>query len=264
LAPGQRSDPGFLPSLFSLRGRVALVTGGSSGIGRAMARAIALAGARVVLLARREEPLAETAAALRTEGCEAAWVSADLADRTAVLRGAAAAAVPFGEPDIVVNAAGVNIRPPMADLTVAEWDTLLAVNLTAPFLLGQRFGPAMAGRGWGRILNVASQQAVRAFGNSGGYGAAKAGLAGLTRSQSEAWAPRGVCSNAIVPGFVATPLTAEVAADPVRSAALAARTMVGRNGEPADFEGVAVFLASRASGYVTGQMIFVDGGLSAT
>jgi gluconate 5-dehydrogenase len=218
----------------------------------------------VVLLARREEPLAETAAALRAESCEAAWVSADLAGRAAVLRGAAAAAVPFGEPDILVNAAGVNIRPPLADLTPAEWDTLLAVNLTAPFLLGQRFGPAMAGRGWGRILNVASQQAVRAFGNSGGYGAAKAGLAGLTRSQSEAWAQRGVCCNAIVPGFVATPLTAEVAADPVRSAALAARTMIGRNGEPADFEGVAVFLASRASAYVTGQMIFVDGGLSAS
>jgi NAD(P)-dependent dehydrogenase (short-subunit alcohol dehydrogenase family) len=264
LAPGLRSDPGFLLSLFSLQGRVALVTGGSSGIGRAMARALALAGARVVLLARHEEPLAETAGALRTEGCEAAWVSADLADRAAVLRGAAAAAVPFGEPDIVVNAAGVNIRPPLADLTPAQWDTLLAVNLTAPFLLGQRFGPAMAGRGWGRIVNVASQQAVRAFGNSGGYGAAKAGLAGLTRSQSEAWARHGVCCNAIVPGFVATPLTAEVAADPMRSAALAARTMIGRNGEPADFEGVAVFLASRASDYLTGQMIFVDGGLSAT
>jgi len=171
--------------------------------------------------------------------------------------------VPFGEPDIVVSAAGLNIRPPLADLAPGDWDTLLAVNLTAPFLLGQRFGPAMAGRGWGRILNIASQQSVRAFGNSGGYGAAKAGLAGLTRSQSEAWAPRGVCCNTIVPGFVATPLTAEVASDPVRSAALAARTMIGRNGEPADFEGVAVFLASRASEYVTGQMIFVDGGFSA-
>ncbi len=162
----------------------------------------------------------------------------------------------------MVSAAGVNIRPPLGELTAADWDTLMAVNLTAPFLLGQRFGPPMAERGWGRIINIASQQSVRAFGNSGGYGAAKAGLAALTRSQSEAWAPRGVCCNAIVPGFVATPLTAEVAADPVRSAALAARTMIGRNGEPDDFEGVAVFLASRASDYVTGQMIFVDGGLS--
>ena len=264
MAPGPRSDPGFLLSLFSLEGRVALVTGGSSGIGHAIARALALAGARVVLLARSEDPLDRAVLALRDAGCDAAWVSADLAGRAAVLRGAEAAAEPFGEPDIVVNAAGVNIRPPLGELTTADWDSLMAVNLTAPFLLGQWFGPAMAARGWGRILNIASQQAVRAFGNSGGYGAAKAGLAGLTRSQSEAWARRGVCCNAIVPGFVATPLTAEVAADPVRSAALAARTMIGRNGDPADFEGAAVFLASRASDYVTGQMIFVDGGLSAT
>ena len=192
----------------------------------------------MVLLARRADPLDRAVLALQAAGCDAAWVSADLADRAAVLRGAAAAAEPFGEPDIVVNAAGVNIRPPLGELTTADWDTLMAVNLTAPFLLGQRFGPAMAARGWGRIVNIASQQAVRAFGNSGGYGAAKAGLAGLTRSQSEAWAPRGVRCNAIVPGFVATPLTADVAADPVRSAALAARTMIGRNGEPADFEGV--------------------------
>jgi NAD(P)-dependent dehydrogenase (short-subunit alcohol dehydrogenase family) len=218
----------------------------------------------VVVLARHTEPLAGTVRELSAAGCRAAWVSADLADRAAAQRGADEAAGPFGEPDIVVSAAGVNIRPPLAELTAADWDTLMAVNLTAPFLLGQRFGPLMAGRGWGRIISIASQQAVRAFGNSGGYGASKAGLAGLTRSQSEAWAPHGVCCNAIVPGFVATPLTAEVAADPVRSAALAARTMIGRNGEPEDFEGVAIFLASRASNYVTGQMIFVDGGLSST
>jgi NAD(P)-dependent dehydrogenase (short-subunit alcohol dehydrogenase family) len=218
----------------------------------------------VVILARRAEPLADTVRELGATGCQAAWVSADLADRAAVQRGATAAAEPFGEPDIVVSAAGVNIRPPLTELTAADWDILLSVNLTAPFLLGQRFGPLMASRGWGRLINIASQQAVRAFGNSGGYGASKAGLAGLTRSQSEAWAPHGVCCNAIVPGFVATPLTAQVAADPARSAALAARTMIGRNGVPADFEGVAVFLASRASDYVTGQMIFVDGGLSAS
>ena len=261
--PQPDQDPGFLSSLFSLTGRTALITGGSSGIGRAIAGALAQAGARVVILARGEGPLAATVGELTAAGCQAAWVSADLGDRAGARRAADAAAEPFGEPDIVVNAAGVNIRPPLADLTAADWDTLMDVNLTAPFLFGQRFGPAMAGRGWGRIINIASQQSFRAFGNSGGYGAAKAGLAGLTRSQSEAWAPHGVCCNAIVPGFVATPLTAEVASDPVRSAALAARTMIGRNGEPEDFEGVAVFLASRASDYVTGQMIFVDGGLSA-
>ena len=254
----------FLDGLFSLEGRVALVTGGSSGIGRAIAGALARAGARVVVLARGEGELADTVAHLRAEGCQAASVRADLADRASSVQGAEAATGPFGEPDILVNAAGLNIRPPLATLTPPDWDRLMEVNLTAPFLLGQRFGPPMARRGWGRIINIASQQAFRAFGNSGGYGAAKGGLVSLTRSQSEAWAPHGVRCNAIAPGFVATPLTMEVASDPVRSAALAARTMIGRNGQPADFEGIAVFLASRASDYVTGQVIFVDGGFSAT
>jgi gluconate 5-dehydrogenase len=149
-------------------------------------------------------------------------------------------------------------------LTGEDWDHLLAVNLTAPFLLGQRFGPSMAERGWGRIINVTSQQAHRAFGNSGGYGASKAGLAALTRSQSEAWAPSGVRVNALCPGFVATRMTEEVASDPGRSEALARRTMIGRNGEPADFAGAVIFLASPASDYITGQTLFVDGGFSAT
>jgi NAD(P)-dependent dehydrogenase (short-subunit alcohol dehydrogenase family) len=139
---------------------------------------------------------------------------------------------------------------------------MVAVNMTAPFLLGQRFGPAMASRGWGRIINVTSQQAQRAFGNSGAYGASKGGLASLTRSQSEAWAPDGVCVNSICPGFVKTPLTQEVSSDPVRSAGLAARTHAGRNGEPSDFAGAAVFLASTASDYITGQTLYVDGGFS--
>jgi gluconate 5-dehydrogenase len=170
----------------------------------------------------------------------------------------------FGPPDILVNCAGINLRPPLGSLSVEDWDTTMAVNLTAPFLLGQRFGPAMAERGWGRIINVTSQQASRAFGNSGGYGASKGGLAALTRSQSEAWARSGVCCNSVCPGFVPTRLNAAVANDPARSAAMAARTMVGRNGEPADFAGAAVFLASQASAYITGQTIYVDGGFSAT
>jgi NAD(P)-dependent dehydrogenase (short-subunit alcohol dehydrogenase family) len=253
----------YLGELFSLDGRAALVTGGSSGIGRAMARAMARAGARVVLLARSTAALEETAAQLRAEGCDAAWVSADLGDRASLERGAQAAAAAFGEPDILVNSAAINPRPPLGELTPGEWDQTMAVNLTAPFLLGQRFGPAMAERGWGRIINIASQQAIRAFSNSGGYGASKGGLVSLTRSQSEAWAPSGVRVNAISPGFVMTPLNRHIASDPVKVAALAARTMVGRNGEASDFEGIAVFLASRASDYVTGQVMFVDGGFSA-
>jgi NAD(P)-dependent dehydrogenase (short-subunit alcohol dehydrogenase family) len=252
----------FLTELFSLEGRVAVVTGGSSGIGEAMASALALAGAQVVIVARDPTRLSATCKSLRDGGCAVAWVSADLSDRAEVRRGASAAAAAFGEPDILVNCAGVNLRPPLGSLSEEHWDLMLAVNLTAPFLLGQRFGPAMAERGWGRIINVTSQQAERAFGSSSGYGPSKGGLASLTRSQSEAWAADGVCVNSVCPGFVATPLTQEVSSDPARSAALAARTHMGRNGEASDFAGVVVFLASTASDYVTGQTIYVDGGFS--
>jgi NAD(P)-dependent dehydrogenase (short-subunit alcohol dehydrogenase family) len=255
---------GYLDRLFSLDGLVAVVTGGCSGIGRAIAGALAHAGARVVVVAREERRLDETVRELRAAGRAAVAISADVGDRDALDKAADAAAGEFGEPDILVNSAGINLRPPMDSLTMADWDQTIAVNLSAPFALGQRFGPRMAERGWGRIINIASQQATRAFGNSGAYGASKGGLVSLTRSQSEAWASRGVCCNAISPGFVLTPLTAEVGLDPARSAALAARTMTGRNGQAADFEGVAVFLASRASDYVTGQVIFVDGGFSAS
>ena len=254
----------FLTGLFSLKGRVAVVTGGSSGIGAAMASALAFAGARVVLVARDSARLSAAAGKLREAGCQAAWVSADLGDHAEVKRAATAAAAPFGEPDILVNCAGVNLRPPLDAMTEDEWTQTLAINLTAPFLLGQRFGPGMAERGWGRIINITSQQAHRAFGNSGGYGPSKAGLAALTRSQSEAWAPSGVTVNAICPGFVATPLTEKVASDPVRATALAKRTMIGRNGEPTDFAGAVIFLASPASDFITGQTIFVDGGFSVT
>ena len=254
----------FLAELFSLDGRVAVVTGGSSGIGAEMARALGRAGARVVLVARDKDRLQAAAEGLRAEGAGAAWVSADLADRAEVARAADEAEAAFGAPDILVNCAGVNVRPPLGSLSVEDWDLTMAVNLTAPFLLGQRFGPVMAARGFGRIINVTSQQAQRAFANSGGYGASKGGLAALTRSQSEAWAGLGVCCNSVCPGFVPTRLNAHIAADPELMAALAARTMVGRNGQAADFAGVTVFLASRASDYVTGQTLYVDGGFSAT
>lgn len=250
----------YLESVFGLHGRTAMVTGGSSGIGRAMAVALGRAGARVVLVARRPEPMAEVIAELRGFGVEGQAISADLADRADVARVIASAEAP----DILVNSAAVNRRPPLDELTEDDWDVTLAANLTAPFLLGQAFGPRMAERGWGRIINVVSQQAFRAYGNSGAYGAAKAGLVGLTRSQAEAWSARGVCCNAIAPGVVHTPLTEPVFADPAIVAKHAARTMIGRNGVPADFGACAVFLAGDAAVAVTGQTLFVDGGYSAT
>ncbi|MFG1924809.1 SDR family NAD(P)-dependent oxidoreductase [Cryptosporangium sp. NPDC048952] len=245
--------------LFSLAGRVALVTGGSSGIGRAMASALVRAGARVVVVARGREALDATVAEL---GPSAAAVSADLGSRAEVARAAEEAVAIVGEPDILITAAAINHRPSMDELTLDDWDATIELNLTAPFLLGQRFGPRMAERGWGRIVHVSSQQAVRAYLNSGAYGASKGGVTALTRSQAEAWSARGVCVNSVAPGVVRTPLTAPVFADPSKAAAMAARTMIGRNGEPSDYEGIAVFLASDASAYVTGQTIFVDGGFS--
>jgi NAD(P)-dependent dehydrogenase (short-subunit alcohol dehydrogenase family) len=238
------------------------VTGGSSGIGRAIAGALAGAGARTVLVARDPERLAATAEVLRADGGEVLTVAADLGTREAVGAAADAIVEAAGEPDIVVSAAGVNLRPRMADIDEAVWDATMRLNLDAPFLLGQRFGPAMAERGYGRLIAISSQQAHRAFVDSGAYGVSKAALEGLGRSQAEAWSSAGVTSNVLVPGFVLTPLNARLQDDPARVAALAARTMVGRNGVPEDFASAAVFLASPASAYVTGQSIAVDGGFS--
>ncbi|MET8002846.1 SDR family NAD(P)-dependent oxidoreductase [Nonomuraea glycinis] len=246
----------YLRDLFSLAGRRALVTGGSSGIGQAIAEALGRAGADVVIVARRQAELDQAVERLGGHGVRASSISADLGDRQAVERVCAAA----GRIDILVNDAANNIRKPMAELTADDYEQTIAVNLTAPFLLGQHFGPRMAERGWGRIINIGSQQTVSAFGDSGVYGAAKAALGGLTRSQAEAWSPRGVCVNTIIPGFVLTPLTEPAQAVPGRVEQLAARHMTGRNGLPQDFAGAAVFLAGDASAFVTGQMLFVDGG----
>jgi NAD(P)-dependent dehydrogenase (short-subunit alcohol dehydrogenase family) len=252
----------YLSELFSLDGRVAVVTGGSSGIGRAIATALARAGASVVIVARREAELAATVEGLTTAGCRADWVSADLSSRDGVRSAAEAATQTFGEPDILVNSAGINLRPPLGELTDDVWDATMALNLDAPYLLGQRFAPGMAERGYGRLIHLSSQQAHRAFVQSGAYGVSKGALESLVRSQAEAWSRHGVTSNTLVPGFVMTPLNARLSSDPQRVAGLAARTMVGRNGLADDFAGVAVLLASPASGYITGQTFFVDGGFS--
>lgn len=252
----------YLAALFSLEGRTAVVTGGSSGIGRGIAEALAQAGAHTVLVARGASRLDEVTTSLRDDGCDVTPVVADLSTRHGIRTAADRIVVAAGEPDIIVNSAGINLRPHMDELDEDVWDATMTVNLEAPFLLGQRFGPGMAERGFGRLIHISSQQAHRSFVDSGAYGVSKGGLESLARSQSEAWSSRGVTANTLVPGFVLTPLNQRLQDDAERVGALAARTTVGRNGVPEDFAGAAVFLASGASGYVTGHSLFVDGGFS--
>ncbi|WP_326640122.1 SDR family oxidoreductase [Streptosporangium sp. NBC_01755] len=251
-----------IDDLFSLSGRTALVTGGSSGIGHTIAHTLGRAGAAVVIVARRTEQLNRTLGELHDHAITAAAITADLANPEDITRLCHQAPTLFGDIDILVNNAANNIRRPMADLTNDDYDQTMAVNITAPYLLGQHFGPRMARRGWGRIINLGSQQSHRAFGDSGAYGISKAAITGLTRSQAEAWSRHGVCVNTIIPGFVLTPLTEPAQAIPGHVEALAARSMTGRNATPADFAGIAVLLASDAGAYITGQAICVDGGLS--
>lgn len=250
----------YLQELFSLTGRRAVVTGGSSGIGAVAAQALGRAGASVHLVARGRERLADVARRLADQGVGVTTASVDLGDPEALADLCASSAVTGA--DVLVTCAGVNHRPHLEATSDAELEETLAVNLLAPYRLGQAAGPRMAERGFGRIVNVGSQQTWSAFGRSGVYGVSKAAVGGLTRSQAEAWSAAGVTANAVVPGFVVTPMTAGTVAEPGREEALAARHMVGRNGVPQDFASAVVFLAAPASGFVTGHLLAVDGGFS--
>ena len=250
-------------SLFDLSDRRALVTGGNSGIGEAMAQALGEAGARVLLVARRAAELEAAAGRLQARGIAAQWLAADLADVSALRATAAQAELRLGGVDILVNAAGVNLRQPFAEVTPEAWQTQIALHLGAPFFLTQALAPGMAARGWGRIVNIASLQSYRAFANSAPYGAGKGGVVQLTRAIAQEWGPKGITCNAIGPGFFPTALTAPVFADKTLAERNAAQTCLGRNGELADLYGVTVFLASDASAYITGQTLMVDGGFTA-
>ena len=247
-------------STFSVAGRVACVTGASSGIGRAAASRLAAVGARVVGVARREAELEAWSSG--TEG-DTAVVVADLADRASLAGVAAAVAEPFGAPDILVNAAGINTRQQADEVSPEGWDVTLDLNLAAPFFLAQAMVPAMRARRWGRIVNFASLQSRRAFPGGIAYGASKGGVEQLTRAMAEAWSRHGITANALAPGFFPTELTGPVFADPTLAERNAAQTCIGRNGELSDLDGPLLFFCSDASSYVTGQVLFVDGGFTA-
>ncbi|MDE2790583.1 MAG: SDR family oxidoreductase [Paracoccaceae bacterium] len=260
---------------FSVRNRVACVTGASSGLGRASASFLVRAGARVVGVARDEDRLKDW----RREAGHGrtAAVVADLAELVRVASKDSDAdddididalttdvrdrvSAPFGPPEILVNAAGINPRRPADSVSRSDWHRTLDLNLSVPFFLTRALVPAMRQAGWGRVVNFASLQSRRAFPNGIAYGASKGGVEQLTRAMAEAWSRDGVLVNALAPGFFPTPLTAPLFAEPTAVGRLAAATCLGRNGEPADLEGPLIFFCSDACRYVTGQLLFVDGG----
>ncbi len=252
-----------LPSLFNLNGRIAVVTGGSSGIGQAIGGFLAQAGAQVILVARRPDRLDAAVAAIRSGGGDAAAVVVDLDEHDHLPKIAAQCQDLFGHPHILVNAAGVNLREAAEEVTPKSWDQTIRLNLSIPFFLAQALVPGMKEAGYGRIINIASLQSVRAFPDGIAYGASKGGVCQLTRAMAEAWSAHGITCNAIAPGFFPTELTAPVFDDSERRDWAANQTAMGRNGELEDLAGISVFLAAPASGYITGQTIFVDGGFTA-
>ena len=248
---------------FRLDGRRALISGGNSGIGQTMALALGAAGAKVLLVARREAALQEAVDALKAQGVDAEFLVADLSELPKLKDVASAAQEKLGGVDILVNAAGINLREPFLEVTPESWQVQVDLHVGAPFFLTQALAPAMKERGWGRILNIASLQSYRAFANSAPYGAGKGGILQLTRAIAQEWSKHGITCNAIGPGFFPTALTAPVFNDEKMSQHHANQTCIGRNGKLEDLHGPAVFLCSDASSYITGQTLMVDGGYTA-
>ncbi|MEP1207758.1 MAG: SDR family oxidoreductase [Rhizobiaceae bacterium] len=244
--------------LFSLVGKNALITGGGSGIGKAIAHALSNVGARISLVGRRQALLTDA-----LEGRDGIGIATDLLaeDAPQVIHAACAEADII--PDIIVSAAGLNPRKHADDVTPEIWQRTMHLNLAVPFFVAQAFVPHMKQNNWGRIINIASLQSTRAFTNGIAYGASKGGVSQLTRAMAEAWSKDGINANAIAPGFFPTELTAAVFGDDEVAGHHASMTCIGRNGELDDLVGPAVFLASDASVYITGQVINVDGGYTA-
>lgn len=249
---------------FDLTGRTALVTGSTRGLGSVIASALAAAGARVVLHGRDRDRLAEAAAVARSRYGDDRILTAefDVADPAAVIDGIAELLDRSGVPDVLVNNAGVQHREPLLDVSPGDWDRVIRTNLTSAFLVGREVARGMIVRGGGKIVNIASVQADLARPSIGPYTAAKGGLRNLTRAMCAEWAGSNIQVNAIAPGYLRTEMTEALAADPEFDAWLVARTPARRWGTAEDVTGAAVWLASSASDFVNGQVVYVDGGMS--
>ena len=246
--------------MFELKGKVAIVTGGNGGIGLGMARGLARAGARVVVAARNEE---KSATAVRALGSDAVALAVDVANEKSVNDAFEQAARQCGRIDILVNNAGINIRKPPHELALDEWRQVIDINLTGAFLCSRAAYPHMKRAGGGKIINIGSMMSIFGASFAPAYGASKGGIVQLTRSFAVAWARDNIQANAVLPGWVDTDLTrAAREVVPGLHDRVLARTPSGRWGTGDDFAGVAVFLASPASDFITGAAIPVDGGYS--
>lgn len=250
--------------LFDLSGKVAAITGATGGIGEGLSLALAAAGAEVALLGRREERLTSLAATIAAEfGVAATWHAADVLDEPAVDAAFASIASRHGRLDILVNAAGTAVLGPALDLDLDEWREGLRVNLEGTFICCRAAARMMLPRGSGKIINISSVRGLQGRPGYASYAPSKAGVNLLTRTLACEWSRQGICVNAIAPTFIRTEMNAHIVDDPEQRRAIEARIPIGRLGQVPDLFGAAVFLASAASDFVTGTVLYVDGGWTA-
>ncbi len=251
-------------SPFDLSGRVAVVTGGTSGIGRAIARGLAEAGANVVPTGRRKQLVDAVAAEIEAAGRRTARITSDVTDKASLEALAQACEKQVGPVDILVNSAGRTVRVPTLKMTDDQWTEILDTNLTGTLRACRAFAPRMIERGYGRIVNIGSLTSLVGFQEIAAYAASKAAVAGLTRSLAVEWARSGVCVNAILPGVFRTPLNEGLLDGTERGRELLLRTPMARYGQVEELIGAAVFLASESASFVTGHLLAVDGGFLAS